>query len=337
MAAFDDSKLIFLVSQPRAGSTLLQRMLGTHPAIHTTAEPWLMLHPLYARRATGHTAEYDATLAATAVDEFLTTLPDGDAVYREALRRMAFHLYGTAVAESGKALFLDKTPRYTLILPELAALFPQARFILLLRNPLAVLNSILNTHVRGHWALLGRYRNDLLAAPERLVAAQPLLGERAYLVRYELLVTRPSTELRALCDWLNLPFDERLVEYGRGPKPSGSMGDTTGIDQFSRPSTTSLTGWQTLGAQPQTRHFAEQYVAALGPALLAQMGYDAAELLDEIRARPCADGNVTVTWDSLFAPDAPFSRRQQLAELALLEHRRLVFWLRGRLARWRRK
>ncbi|RME59923.1 hypothetical protein D6779_03195 [Candidatus Parcubacteria bacterium] len=30
--------IIFLVSQPRAGSTLLQRLLGGHSAIHTTAE-----------------------------------------------------------------------------------------------------------------------------------------------------------------------------------------------------------------------------------------------------------------------------------------------------------
>lgn len=38
----------FLVSLPRSGSTLLQRIVSNHPDIHTVAEPWFMLHPLYA-------------------------------------------------------------------------------------------------------------------------------------------------------------------------------------------------------------------------------------------------------------------------------------------------
>lgn len=337
MNAFDDRRLIFLVSQPRAGSTLLQRILGAHAAIHTTAEPWLMLHPLYARRADGHTAEYDATLAQTAVDDFVRTLPDGEAVYREALRGMALALYGTAVAAAGKTLFLDKTPRYYFILPELAALFPQARFILLLRNPLAVLNSILNTHVKGHWPLLSRYREDLLTAPERLLAAQAALGARAHTVRYEALVREPEARVTALCDWLEVPFDAAMIEYGRAARPQGSMGDATGIEQFSRPSTAPLAGWQALGRQPQTRHLAESYVQALGAELLARMGYPAAELLAAIQAQPCPAGEPAVTWQTLFATDEPFTRRQRLTELALLEHRRFVFWARGRLDRLRRK
>jgi len=49
--------MIFLISQPRAGSTLSQRMLGSHPDIYTVSEPWLMLHPLYPLRSEGHQAE----------------------------------------------------------------------------------------------------------------------------------------------------------------------------------------------------------------------------------------------------------------------------------------
>ena len=43
--------LIFLISLPRSGSTLLQRIIGGHKDIHTTAEPWLMLHPFHALKA----------------------------------------------------------------------------------------------------------------------------------------------------------------------------------------------------------------------------------------------------------------------------------------------
>ena len=36
-------RLVFLLSLPRSGSTLLQRLLAAHPQVHTVAEPWLML------------------------------------------------------------------------------------------------------------------------------------------------------------------------------------------------------------------------------------------------------------------------------------------------------
>ena len=45
--------LILMISPPRAGSTMLQRILGSHSDIHTVSEPWLVLHPLYALRPEG--------------------------------------------------------------------------------------------------------------------------------------------------------------------------------------------------------------------------------------------------------------------------------------------
>ena len=59
------------MSQPRAGSTLLQRIIAGHPRVQTSAEPWLMLHPAYALEAAGHEAEYGASLAHAALVDFL--------------------------------------------------------------------------------------------------------------------------------------------------------------------------------------------------------------------------------------------------------------------------
>ncbi|MFV1990599.1 MAG: sulfotransferase, partial [Acidimicrobiales bacterium] len=43
----------FLLSLPRSGSTLLQRLLGAHSMVATVAEPWLLIPPLYALRDEG--------------------------------------------------------------------------------------------------------------------------------------------------------------------------------------------------------------------------------------------------------------------------------------------
>jgi len=49
--------LIFLISQPRSGSTLLQRVTGSHSEIQTESEPRIMLHPRYALKHEGLTME----------------------------------------------------------------------------------------------------------------------------------------------------------------------------------------------------------------------------------------------------------------------------------------
>ena len=71
-------EIIFIISQPRSGSTLLQRILGSHKEIYTTSEPWLMLSPIYAARKSGVQAEYDHQLSRCALKEYLTVLPDGE-------------------------------------------------------------------------------------------------------------------------------------------------------------------------------------------------------------------------------------------------------------------
>jgi len=326
-------RLIFLVSQPRAGSTLLQRLLGGHSAIHTTAEPWLMLHPVYALRAEGHSAEYNALLAHTALQDFLAAQPDGQARLEEAIRRYALHLYAGACATTGASHFLDKTPRYYHILPELARIFPQARFLLLARNPLAVLASQLETNVRGHWPLLARYRHDLLTAPRRLLEGRAALGERALWVQYETLVEKPRATLEAVCAHLGLPFEEAMLAYGEHAPPSGRMGDPHTIHRHARPIREPLEKWRRIARQPQTRHFAEAYLQALGADTLRALGYPPETLRAALQDIPCQPGEPEFTWEQLFQPDEAMQKRLALVELAVLEHRRLAHaW-----QRWRKR
>ena len=177
--------LIFIISQPRAGSTLLQRMLSGHPDIATAAEPWLLLHPLYGLRQHGIQAEYNSQWAFKAVRAFLAEHADGAETYRDGLRAFAATVYGAALARQGKRIFLDKTPRYYFIIPELRTLFPQASVILLLRNPLAVLHSILTTWVKGDWPRLAQHAADLRVAPVRIADAIQTQGDAAIVVRGE--------------------------------------------------------------------------------------------------------------------------------------------------------
>src|SRR5215831_7821667 len=118
---------VFILSIPRTGSTLLQRILGSHDAIGTASEPWFLLPLLYALRERGVHAEYEHAVMSRGVRGFATEyLPHGTDSYLEAVHDLALRLY--AEAAPGKTYFLDKTPRYHHIADDLLELFPEGRF-----------------------------------------------------------------------------------------------------------------------------------------------------------------------------------------------------------------
>ena len=122
--SYRGQNLVFIISQPKAGSTLLQRILAGHPDIQTSAETWLMLHPVYGLRKRGIQTNYNASWAATGVTEFLDNYADGRETYVNGIRSFAETIYGRVLEKHGKKIFLDKTPRYTMIIDELYELFP---------------------------------------------------------------------------------------------------------------------------------------------------------------------------------------------------------------------
>ena len=269
--------LIFLLSQPRSGSTLLQKILGAHPEIHTVSEPWIALPPLFALRDDGVAADYDQELARSALREFLQQLPEGEAAYWDSARLMLSHLYERSLAGSGKTFFLDKTPRYYFVIPELRRVFPDARFVFLFRNPLAVLASILQTWVKNEDA--GRLRahwHDLVVAPQRLLDGVRSFTPDEIVVRYEELVSAPETVIRSLCERLEVPFFPEMIEYGAAPsRTQWLFGDQGTVYEKSSPVRGRVDRWrEVLKTSPIWQSWAGAYLADLGPALVAELGYD---------------------------------------------------------------
>jgi hypothetical protein len=277
--------LIFLISQPRVGSTMLQRILGNHPDIHTVSEPWLMLPPLYFLSNDDHGIEYDLDMARKAVLDFFNTFPDGENQYFNGLRRLYGGFYSMALERSGKRYFLDKTPRYYFIIPELYRTFPQAHFIILFRNPLAVLCSITNTWVRQHWHALRRYKHDLINAPNLILRGMEALGRQALVVSYERLLHDPKAEVEKVCEWLAIEFVPAMIEYGQADLPRWPLGDQEKVYRHSRPSADSVDKWTIALDDPQIWRLTNEYLDVLGKNILDQMGYSYEELQHIVKAR----------------------------------------------------
>jgi hypothetical protein len=293
--------LIFVVSQPRAGSTLLQKTLGSHPDIFTMSEPWIALHPLFGRRTSGIAADYHARLSLSAVEHFLAQLPEGEEAWWEAVRRMLGYLYERALAPSGKRFFLDKTPRYYFVVPELRRTFPRARFVFLLRNPLAVLASIVDT-----WAAddsvedLRLFRHDLAVAPRLLVDALASLGPQDCVVRYEELTANPEPVIARLCEALGIAFDPAMVQYGASQAGRAwfEFGDRETVYREDRPVADRIGRWQITLASPIRRAWAGGYLRSIGAEVFGALGYPYEEMERRFPPEPGFEG----AWAEIVRP-----------------------------------
>ena len=204
---------LFLLSLPRSGSTLVQRVLATNPAIATASETWLLMPFLSAAPADEtlpSRGAWDLT-AAEAIDDFTHELPLGKDSYLAAVRKFALDMYSQAAGD-GAVYFLDKTPAYAHFLPDLMRIFPEAKFVVLWRNPLAVAASIVETFATAAGSRIAT-RSACMPRPRLTEAAEQYAGQ-VWPVRYEDLV---SVEHNA---WLGLMDYPSSTSTPRRSRPS---------------------------------------------------------------------------------------------------------------------
>lgn len=272
-----------MLSLPRSGSTLLQRTLATHPDVGTVSEPWLLLPFVYATRAGGVVAEYGHEMQVNALADLFRQLPRGRDDYFGGVRDLTEGLY--AKLAPAARYFVDKTPRYHLIAEELFEVFPDARFVFLWRNPLAVAASFLDTYSQGRWNLYW-VELDLYQGVQNLTDAYRRHGDRSIVVRYEDLIARPQEVAGGLFEGLGLAFEPSLLSEIGDVTLAGSMGDQAGAARYEGISDEPLAKWRTTLANPFRRRWAERYLRWIGPDRLKLMGYDAGELLRELEQAP---------------------------------------------------
>jgi len=272
---------IFILSTQRAGSTLLQRILGSHEAIGTASEPWFLLPLLYSIRDKGVSAQYNQVSMSGGVRGFAEEyLPHGLDSYLAAIHDLTIRLYSEAAP--GKRCFLDKTPRYHLVAGDLLRVFPEGRFVFLFRHPLAVAASMMETWADGAWNL-DLYSSDLFGVAE-LSETYAANRARATCVRYEDLLLEPIAAVGNLLDYLELPTDDTIVQrFVELPMPNRRYWDPNAT-QYAGISREPLDKWKATMASPLRKTWCRRYLRWLGAKHLEIMGYQLDDLLDEVDA-----------------------------------------------------
>lgn len=188
---------IFIVGMPRAGSTLVEQILASHPLVEGTSE--LPDLPAIARERKG----YPEIAVPMSPDE----------------RRAAGETYlkRTSVQRrTDRPLFIDKLPNNWIFVPFIHWVLPNAKIIDARRHPLGCcFSNFRQQFARGQdfaYDLedLGRYYSDYV----RLMAhVDTVLPGRVHRVIYERMVDDTEAEVRALLDYCGLEFDAACLAF----------------------------------------------------------------------------------------------------------------------------
>jgi tetratricopeptide (TPR) repeat protein len=190
---------IFILGRPRSGSTLLEQILSSHPAVEGTAElPYI---GALADRLGAHDDPRSMEALVALAPAALAALGE------EYLRRAQVH------RRQGRPFFIDKKPANFLHLGLIHLILPNARIIDARRDPAASCLSTFKTYrSRGglRQAELGRYYRDYVAL---MAHFDRVLPGRVHRVIHEDLLGDPEGEIRRMLEFLELPFDERCLRF----------------------------------------------------------------------------------------------------------------------------
>ena len=208
-----DRDPIFIVGMPRAGSTLVEQILSSHPQVEATMElPELTSLARILRLQGGDIdspARYHEALAA---------------LDRDALRGLGErYLANTRIQRKTAApRFIDKMPNNFAHIGLVRLALPNATIIDVRRHPMACGFSLFKQHfARGQdfsygLADIGHFYRDYV----RLMAHfDAVLPGRVHRVLYEDLVADTERQVRRLLDHCRLPFDPACLRFFENDRP----------------------------------------------------------------------------------------------------------------------
>jgi len=280
-------RLLFIIGPPRSGSTLLNRMLGAHPRVHAPAEPHIMTplaHLGYFERVDA--APYDPIISQLGMRELVPNLPEQEESYVEALRAYTDALYAGLIQGNSAHYLIDKTPAYALVLNFITRIYPEARYVVLTRHPMAIWSSVIDSFYDGdfeaahqHNPLLERY----VPAMARFLRDPP---SRMLRIRYEALVAEPEQAMREFCGFADLEFEPSMVDYGGdgGEKSAArGLGDPMTVAGQTRPVTDSLDKWaKQLAGRPERVEQCRTILAQLDDRDLETWGFSRQAITDQL-------------------------------------------------------
>jgi tetratricopeptide (TPR) repeat protein len=195
-------EVVFIVSLPRSGSTLIEQILASHPSVEGAGElPDLPL--VIGEESRRRQRPFPQWVAAMSPADWQ--------------RLGQRYLERTAHWTRRRPMFTDKLPNNWYYIGAIRAMLPGARIVVARRDPLETCFScyrqfLYNNEYTRTFADLAAFWREF----DRSVAgALALHSSHVQESVYEHLVVEPETQIRRLLDFCGLPFDPACLEFHR--------------------------------------------------------------------------------------------------------------------------
>lgn len=205
------NSLIFIGGVPRSGTSLVQKILDMHSQIYAGPEFDHLneLSKVYRNMKRG-------------VENQRQVFYYDKKKLQENFGRLINDIFRSKIEKEGVQFLSEKTPSNVLVFNELIELFPEAKFIFVVRDPRANINSFKNVASRasefGDKVPVGNdLFNDLNLINQYIWAGNDFHlkhGKSCHLLRYESLLKDPKTEIQNLCDFIGIPFELQMLDLG---------------------------------------------------------------------------------------------------------------------------
>jgi len=222
---------IFLISLPRSGSTFLQKILMSHLEVDSSSETWFLLPLFYMDKKEGVKAEYGHQTSVYAYKNIMLNVANKSFKY-DLIRKFSESIYNEL--GSGASYFLDKTPRYYLILDEIYKCFPGAKFIVLFRNPVSLFASNIDYFLEGKMRRLDHLDHDFYTGPNLIGSFVQSYTDEVHIVRYEDLISNPESTVENICDYLNIPYQKDMINESFKVKLAYGLSDNNSETKYKK-------------------------------------------------------------------------------------------------------
>ncbi len=204
---------LFVVGMWRSGTSLLYALLNQHPQIGLMYESdFPLLSPVFflPRKSSSWIAKVDSWNGALTRHKIdAADIPENTVGLPNAFRAVAQQY----ARKKGATIWGCKSPNYYDCMNRLAGWFPNAKFVVIWRDPADVCRSIVRAAVKSPWfARPGMDLRALLGCHRMKQEADQLVrrGAAIHQLQYDDLVREPVAALTSICDFIGIPFDPRM-------------------------------------------------------------------------------------------------------------------------------
>jgi tetratricopeptide (TPR) repeat protein len=202
-------RIALLSGHPRSGTTLLEQVLDAHSDIISAEETTLIHDEIY------QPIVRDFPPGTGFFQMLDSSPPSALCRLRENYFRCTEMFLGKTI---GSRLLVDKNPGVNIIVPVLARVFPETKFLVALRDPRDVvmscfMQSLSPTPVSTAYQSIAGTVNQYASVMGFWLEMLPRLGNRGMCVRYEKIVDDLPAVAQSVLEFLGVGFEDKVLKF----------------------------------------------------------------------------------------------------------------------------